>query len=80
MNFKTYFIALSVDEREQFAIKCKTSRKHLTNIAYDEKKTCGEDLAMRIDMASGRAVTAEELRPDLSREFAHLRTTTKEAA
>lgn len=80
MNFKNYFIAMSVDERERFAIRCKTSRKHLTNIAYDKKKTCGEDLAMRIDMESGRAVTAEDLRPDLSREFAHLRTTVKEPA
>ena len=77
MKFKTYFMALSVPEREDFAMRCKTSRAHLTNIAYDKAKTCGEDLAMAIDQESCGAVTCEELRPDLVSRWSYLRNSKK---
>jgi len=78
-QFKTYFMGLSPVERDQFAGRCETSRRHLTNIAYG--KTCGESLAICIERESKGAVRCEELRPDV--DWAYLRGTDcppKEAA
>jgi len=75
--FKTYFMGMSVADRDDFAKRCGTSRAHLTNIAYDDKRTCGEDLAINIDRETNGAVTCEELRPDV--DWAYLRGTKKAA-
>lgn len=71
MNFKAYYFKLSVQEREEFAKACETSRKHLTNIAYG--KTCGESLAINIERESKGAVRCEEMRPDV--DWGYLRGT-----
>lgn len=77
-DFKTYFMGLSVAERDDFAARCKTSRQHLTNIAYavDPKKKPGEGLCIAIERESGGAVRCETLRQDI--DFGFLRKTCKE--
>ncbi len=61
MDFKKYFYGLSADEREAFAIACKTSVGHLRNVAYG--KTCRERLAIDIERESKGQVTIESLCP-----------------
>lgn len=78
MNLKDYLYQLSVSAREDFAKRCDTTYGHLKNIAYG--KTCGEDLAMKIDKESLGIVSCEELRPDLAEQWAYLRGTEKKAA
>lgn len=75
MDIKKYFIELSIPDRERMAEDCGTTLAHLRNVAYG--KRCGEALAMNIEMFSGGAVTCEDLRPDLSEQWAYLRGTKK---
>jgi len=77
MELKTYFMAMTVSERDEFAARCETSRQHITNIAYGNKP-CAEKLAIAIDRESGGVVKAETLRADV--DFAYLRGTAKNAA
>ena len=74
MMLKPYLLTLSVEQREDLAKRCDTSSAHLRNVAYGSK-TCGEDLAMKLDRETQGAVTCEELRPDLAEQFAYLRST-----
>lgn len=75
MQFKEFFIeGLAPAARADFADRCETTVGHLNNIAYGDK-TCGEDLAIRIDRESGGKVTVESLRPDV--DWAYLRGTSK---
>lgn len=71
-TFKSYFLALSIDDRTVFAGRCKTTRKHMTNVAYGYK-TCAESLAINIERESRGAVRCEDLRPDV--DWAYLRGT-----
>lgn len=50
-------------ERSAFAERCGTSLGHLTNIAYGYKP-CSPELAVSIELESGRAVTRPEMRPE----------------
>lgn len=75
-TFKDFFISLSAIDRGAFASRCRTSKAHLTNIAYG-LKTCGERLAIDIERESGGAVRCETLRPDV--DWAYLRGTEKNA-
>lgn len=78
MQFKEFFIGtLTPAERADFADRCGTTVGHLNNIAYDDK-TCGEDLAVRIDRESGGKVPVESLRPDV--DWAYLRGTAKRSS
>ena len=74
MDLKTFFMAMSVGERDAFAERCQTSRQHITNIAYG-MKPCGEKLAVDIDRESGGVVLCDELRPDV--DWDHVRNTMK---
>lgn len=79
MELKTYFMAMTIEERDAFAKRCGTSRQHITNVAYG--RTCGEALAINIERESNGAVRCEELRSDV--DWAYLRGTDcqpKEAA
>jgi hypothetical protein len=62
MDLKTYFFGLRVEERDAFAVKCGTSRKHLQNVAYGYKLPSTE-LAVAIEANSRRAVTRQEMFP-----------------
>lgn len=62
MDFKTYFMALPINEREKFAKRCGTSRAHLTNVAYGKK--CAALLAIAIERESRGAVRCETLVPE----------------
>jgi len=72
MDFKTFFMALSIPERDDFAARCETSRAHLTNIAGGHK-LCGEDLALAIEQESDSVVLTESLRPDLQPRMEYIR-------
>lgn len=75
MDFKTFFMSLSVEERDAFAARCETSRKHLTNVVYG--KTCGESLCINIERESCGQVRCESLRPDV--DWSYLRQSKKAA-
>ncbi len=63
MSFKNYLFALPPAERQAFAKRCKTSARHLENVAYGYKalaiKTC-----VLAEVASGGTVTRKQLRKD----------------
>lgn len=63
MPFKKYFFALPLAERKAFAKRCKTSARHLTNVAYGYK-VLGEKTCVLVEVESGRAVTRKHLRKD----------------
>lgn len=63
MTFKSYWQSLSTDERETLADRLGVAAGHLRNIAY-ETRTCSEGLAIRIENATDKKVSAKELRPD----------------
>lgn len=69
-----YINGLSPDSREEFAADAKTSIGYLRK-AISTKQKLGESLCMNIERASNRAVTCEDLRPDLSTQWAYLRGT-----
>jgi DNA-binding transcriptional regulator YdaS (Cro superfamily) len=69
-----YINSLSPDERERFAADAKTSIGYLRK-AISTKQKLGEALCMDIERASKRAVTCEDLRPDLAEQWAYLRGT-----
>lgn len=71
-TFKSYFLSLSVEDRNLLAGRCETTRKHMTNVAYGYK-TCAESLAINIERESRGAVRCEDLRPDV--DWAYLRGT-----
>ena len=62
-KFKTYLMSLSTAEREHFAERCGTSKKHLENMARGYKP-CGPALAVLIERESAGAVTRKNLRTD----------------
>lgn len=63
MDFKTFFFAKSMPERDLFADRVRTTRKHLTNIAYGYR-TAAPELAVLIETESGMEVTRQELLPN----------------
>lgn len=63
MQFKTYFLGLSPDERHQFAELVGASAGHLTNVAYGYKQMAPE-ICVSVERESGMQVTRKELRPD----------------
>lgn len=76
MELKNYISTLPIPLRNDFAIRCKTSFKHLRNVAYGYKKA-GEDLCINIERETGGQVRCESLRPDV--DWGYLRGTKKAA-
>lgn len=72
------FLAGLPDEaaKEAFATRCKTSLGQLKQVAYGSRRA-GESLAINIERESFRAVTCEELRPDV--DWAYLRQSGRKA-
>lgn len=62
MELKTYFSALTVAEREEFAANCKSTRGHLQNVAYGYRVASAE-LAVAIEQRSHGKVTRREMFP-----------------
>jgi DNA-binding transcriptional regulator YdaS (Cro superfamily) len=63
MSLKTYLSALSKDDRDAFAARCKTTAGHLRNVMYGYKP-CSPELASRVEAESKGAALRKELRPD----------------
>lgn len=72
MELKTYILTIPRAERHAFAERCGTTLGMLQQVAY-KARTAGEKLAIAIERESNRAVTCEELRPDV--DWAYLRGT-----
>lgn len=66
-----YLNNLPMAEREDFASRCGASFDYLRQIAYGNRR-CRESIAIGLERESMRAVTCEELRPDV--DWAYLRT------
>lgn len=71
MELKDYLASLtSEDAKQSFADRCGTTPGQLRQVAYGARRA-GESLAINIERESGKAVTCEELRPDV--DWAYLR-------
>jgi len=73
MDIKTFLSHMTVAQREDFAARCKTSIRHLQNVAYGYKPA-GESLCINIERESKGQVRCESLRPDV--DWAVLRNST----
>ena len=76
-TFRTYFKALTKDERQALADKVGTSVAYLWQIAYKQRR-CNESMAIEIEKASDRAVLVEDLRPDV--DWAYVRSSAQSIA
>lgn len=72
MKLRAYILTIPKSERNAFAKRCGTSLGMLQQVAYGARSS-GEKLAIAIERESSRAVTCEELRPDV--DWAYLRGT-----
>lgn len=63
MDLKTYYFALSSEQREMFARKCGTSAGHMRNVAYGDR-TASTELAVAIERESGGKVKRTDMFPD----------------
>lgn len=63
MNLRAYLSSRSGAERDQFAVRCGTTRGHLQNIMYGIRP-CATDLAVCIERESANEVRRWDLRPD----------------
>ena len=76
-TFRTYFKGLTKDERQALAGRVGTSVAYLWQIAYKQRR-CNESMAIEIEKASNRAVTVEDLRPDV--DWAYVRSSAQSIA
>jgi len=63
MDLKTFIAPLTLEQRQDFAAKCETTKGHLQNVMYG-LKSCATDLAVLIERHSDGAVRRWNLRPD----------------
>jgi len=61
MDLKSFLSPLNAEARDEFAIRCETSRGHLQNVMYGVRP-CATDLAVAIERESRQAVRRWELR------------------
>lgn len=73
MKLINYLNGMPADQRNSFAAGCGTSVGYLRQVGYGNR-LCRESLAINIERESQRAVTCEELRPDV--DWAFIRATT----
>lgn len=69
MSFRNFYLAMTVEQRSDFAQRCGTSAGQLRNVAYGRQ--CGEALAINIERESNGSVVCEDMRPDV--DWAYLR-------
>jgi hypothetical protein len=63
MDLRTYLSPLGVEARDQFAVKCNTTRGHVQNVMYGIRP-CATDLAVLIERESELSVRRWELRAE----------------
>lgn len=63
MQFKNHFRGLSISERLAFAVRVKSTKGHLQNIAYGYRP-CSPVLAVAIEFETKGEVTRQELLPN----------------
>lgn len=62
MDLKTFLSPMAAQARDEFAVRCGTTRGHLQNVMYGIK-SCATDLAVAIERESGHKVNRWDLRP-----------------
>ncbi|MDH4566154.1 helix-turn-helix domain-containing protein [Pseudomonas sp. BN414] len=72
MQLRDFIKGMTKDQLESFATACATTVGQIKQVAY-AKRRAGEGLSINIERESNRAVTCEELRPDV--DWAYLRGT-----
>jgi len=75
-KLRDYLNGLTKDARHQFISACRTSEGYLRK-AISTKQRLGSGLCISIDRESRRAVTCEDLRPDV--DWSYLRTSRRAA-
>lgn len=63
MDLRKFLSGMPADQREAFALNCRTTLGHLRNVMYGYRP-CGVDTAVLIERHSQGAVTRQELRQD----------------
>lgn len=71
-SLRAYLKTLSPTEQQEFAVRCDTTIGYLRKV-LSTGQSIGESIAIAIERESERAVTCEELRPDV--DWAYLRRT-----
>jgi DNA-binding transcriptional regulator YdaS (Cro superfamily) len=71
MDLKSFLSPMDAEARDQFAVRCGTTRGHLQNVMYG-LKTCATYLAVHIERESGGVVRRWELRPDWDKHWPEL--------
>jgi DNA-binding transcriptional regulator YdaS (Cro superfamily) len=64
MKLNEYLASIQCDERKRVAKECGTSVDYLYQLA-GKHRNAGHALTRKIEKATGKAVTKEELRPDI---------------
>ena len=63
MQFKNFFKNLTIEERIAFAVRVKSTKGHLQNVAYGYRP-CSPALASAIELDTNGVVTRPEMIPD----------------
>lgn len=63
MQFKNFFKNLTIEERVAFAMRVKSTKGHLQNVAYGYRP-CSPALASAIELDTGGLVTRPEMLPN----------------
>jgi DNA-binding transcriptional regulator YdaS (Cro superfamily) len=70
MELREYLSRLTPVDRENLAAACGTTLGHLKNVAHGYNgRRAAAGLAVELERHSGRAITCEELRPDVDWAF-----------
>ena len=70
MHLKDFLKSLKKEQREDFALRCRTSHGQLQQVALGNRRA-GESLAIDIERESHGIVRCEDLRPDV--DWAYIR-------
>lgn len=65
---RIFFLALTTQERQEFAKNCGTSPNYINQI-YGGQRVCSPTLAIKIDKYSGGAVRVDDLCPDTDWDY-----------
>jgi len=76
MTLSEYIKSLSADDLNDLARRCQTTAGQLKQIGYGNRR-CRESLAINLERETNRAVTCEDLRPDV--DWAYIRSSADKA-
>lgn len=69
-KLRKFLNGLPVDEQYDFARRCGTTIKYLRKVLNSKKEiNLGENICIKIERESGRAILVEDMRPDVDWEY-----------